>query len=122
MSRLIINGGYIKQLCNVSIMEKYKKITNIYIKKQEKPKWNNGIVMIGSKFIANITSDIDYSIKIVLYQNSHCYYGIPTLLINDMIYFESPKIFDFTVILYSDINDLSHIINSDIYRKETIPL
>ena len=121
MSRLIINGGYIKQLCNVSIMEKYKNTTNIYIKKQETPKWNNGVIMVGSRFITNITSEVDYSVKLVLYQNQNSNYTIPTLLINDMIYFESCRAFDFTVILdmNSEIKDLYH---SDIYRIDSIPL
>ena len=121
MSRLIINGGYIKKLCNVPIMDKYKYTTNIYIKKQENPKWNKGVVMAGYKIITNITPDIDYSIKLILYQSFNCHYGIPTLLINDMIYFESSRAFDFTVILdmNSEIKDLSH---SDIYRIDSIPL
>jgi len=121
MSRLIINGGYIKQLCNVPIMEKYKNTTNIYIKKQENPKWNKGVIMVGYKIITNITPDIDYSIKLILSQSFNCHYGIPTLLINDMIYFESSRAFDFKVILdmNSEIKDLSH---SDIYRMDSIPL
>jgi hypothetical protein len=87
MNKIIFTGGCIKNEDNIYI-------DNISIIKQDTYTWETGTILINNKFITNIYPDESYNI---------CIDDNRTLTINNAIYYQSSKLFKFTVILNSSI-------------------
>ena len=96
------------------IYDSLYKWNNIYIMKSDK--LINGYVTVNNMKITNLFSNTDYKIELDL-SNTNSGRIYPTLCINDMIYYQNEKIFNFDIVL--NINDTEeNIINELILVKK----
>ena len=98
MNKIIFIGGCI-------LNKNYIYTNNISIIKQKINTWDSGLILINNKFITNIYPEESYNI---------CIDNNKSLTINNAIYYQSSKLFNFTVILNSSIykNKNDFIINN----------
>ena len=85
----------------MKIHDSLYKWNNIYINKSDK--FINGYVTVNNMKITNLISNTDYKIELDLTNTTDYGQIYPTLCINDMIYYQNKKIFNFDIVL--NIND-----------------
>ena len=73
--------------------------------------WDSGELLLNNNKIINLLPEENYKIEIVIMKMNNNY-NLPTLFINDMIYFQNVNLNKFTVKLnsYKDIEELNNVI------------
>jgi len=85
----------------MKIHDSLYKWNNIYINKSDK--FINGYVTVNNMKITNLISNTNYKIELDLTNTTKYGRIYPTLCINDMIYYQNEKMFNFDIVL--NIND-----------------
>jgi len=100
----------------------FSKWKNIYLIKSSK--WNYCNLIINNKTIATLQPDKEYMIEIQKIHTFKYYKPIPTLFVNNMIYYEYNNMFNLNIVLelntHEDIYDIIRYIdntNSVLYNE-----
>jgi hypothetical protein len=96
----------------------FKSTKQISILLQKTKLWSHGSVYINGTIYTKIVPDIDNNIKVIKNYSQYCE-SMPTLIVNDMIYYQNKYLFNYNVILYN-CNNIEMIHDTILYYDTKI--